>query len=316
MEYRLTRRRFGQLAIASTTVAGLSYVTSKTLAQTPNSQSGLAIVGVRPGSPTSADTAATNLSIAAADTGEATQSPSNSQQLVVQSLDLSSAGVQSLTAQSVQAGATSRIEFDEEITGFTYLADGTLVAAVTPIRTGTRGNSPTRLKFLGTTRSDVTVSGLGQQERLESLLGTTDGKLFGLVGRKNGTPPFRLVDVNLQTGSFNLRLNLPENQRFSNLAQCPDGRIYTTTVDGSGATNVLQIDLGQGRTLNQVQLRFNDTFWNNGLASLICSSANQLIGFGAPRYVQPNAVYTIDPTTGAMARLRDFDVSKIAIRPS
>lgn len=303
MEYRLTRRRFGQLAIASTTVAGLSYVASKTLAQTP----GLAIVGVRPGSPTSADTAATNLSIAAADTGEATESPSNSQQLVVQSLDLSSA--------RVQPGATSRVEFDEEITGFTYLADGTLVAAVTPIRTSRRGNSPTRLKFLGTTRSDVTVSGLGQQERLESLLGTTDGKLFGLVGRKNGTPPFRLVDVNLQTGSFNVRLNLPE-QRFSNLAQCPDGRIYTTTVEGSGATNLVQVDLEQGRTLNQVQLRFNDTFWNNGLASLICSSANQLIGFGAPRYVQPNAVYTVDPTTGAMARLRDFDVSKIAIPPS
>lgn len=35
MKLKLTRRRFGQLAIASTAVAGLGYLANKTFAQTP-----------------------------------------------------------------------------------------------------------------------------------------------------------------------------------------------------------------------------------------------------------------------------------------
>jgi hypothetical protein len=310
MGYKITRRRFGQLAIASTTVAGLSYFTSKTLAQTPS----LAIVGVRPSSPTSADTAATDVGIASIDTGEATTSPSNSQQLVVQSLDLGSTQVQDLTAQSVQNGATATVENDEEITGFTYLADGTLVTAVTPVRTGRRGSSPTRLKFLGNSRSELTISGLNRQEELGSLLGTTDGKLLGIIMKKNGARPMRLVEVNLTNGNISERFSLPEDQWFSNLAQCPDGKIYTNSADTSGAIYLVQLDLGQGRPINQVQLRFNNTAWNSNLASLVCSSAGQLLGFGAPRYVQPNSVYTIDASSGALTKLSDFDVSKIALR--
>jgi hypothetical protein len=316
MEYKLTRRRFGKLAIASTTVAGLSYVASKTLAQTPNSQtSSMAIVGVRPGSPTSADTAATNLRIAA-DTGEATSSPSYSQQLIMQRLNLGWAEVQRLSAPRVQGGATSTVEFDEAITGLAYLADGTLVMAVTPVRTSNRGNTPTRLKFMSSSRSDLTVSGLQQHEKLKSLLGTKDGKLLGLVGKKNGTPPYRLVEVNLQTGSFKVRLNLPQNQRFSNLAQCPDGKIYTTFVEGTGATHLVQLDLRSGKPITQVQLKLNNKIWNNGLESLVCSRSNQIIGFGALRYQSPKALHIIDPSNGTMTKLTDFDVAKIAMRPS
>lgn len=324
MEYKLTRRRFGKLAIASSTVAGLSYFAHKslaqtpaqTIAQTPAQTPGLAITGLRPGSLTSIDTTATNVRLAAPDTGEAAESVINSQQVRVQSLDLASNQVQNLPGQSVQAGTTAKVDNDEVITGLTYLADGTLIAAVTPVRTSRRGNRPTRLKFLGSSRSDLTISGLQRQEELKSLLGTKDGKLIGLVGKKNGTPPYRLVDVNLQTGNFNVRLNLPQNQRFSNLAQCPDGKIYTISVQDSGAVNLVQLDLGQGIPVTLSQLQFDNTPWTSGLESLLCSSAGGLLGFGAPRYVQPNSVYTIDVSSGVMAKLTDFDVSKIAIPSS
>ncbi len=316
MEYKLTRRRFGKLAIASTTVAGLSYFASKTLAQTPNSQtSSLLIVGVHPGSFTSADTAATNLRIAA-HTGYATSSPSYSQQLIMQRLNLGLTGVQRLSAPRVQGGATSTVEFDEAITGLAYLADGTLVAAVTPVKTSNRGNTPTRLKFMSSSRPDLTVSGLQQHEKLKSLLGTKDGKLLGLVGKKNGTPPYKLVEVNLRTGSFKVRLNLPQNLRFSNLAQCPNGKIYTTSVEGSGATHLVQLDLKSGKPITQVQLKLNNIIWNNGLESLVCSRSNQLIGFGALRYQSPKALHIIDPSNGTMTKLADFNVTKIAMRPS
>lgn len=309
MEYKLTRRRFGQLAIASSAVAGLSYFANKTLAQTPS----LEIVGLRPSSLSNIDTTATNLGITIPDIGEATEALINSQLVKVQSLDLVTDQVENLAAQSIQAGTTAKVDNDEVLSGLTYLADGSLIAAVTPVRTSKRGNRPTRLKFLGSSRSDLTISGLQRQEELKSLLGTKDGKLFGLVGKKNGTPPYRLVDVNLQTGNFNVRLNLPQNQRFSNLAQCPDGKIYTTSVQNSGVVNLVQLDLGQGIPVTLSQLQFENTPWNNGLESLLCSRAGQLMGFGAPRYVQPNSVYTIDISSGVMTKLADFDVSKIAM---
>ncbi|MHC5829318.1 MAG: hypothetical protein ACYT04_78730, partial [Nostoc sp.] len=42
MNYKLSRRKFGQLALAGTLVSGLSYQTNKALAQTPS----LKIIGI------------------------------------------------------------------------------------------------------------------------------------------------------------------------------------------------------------------------------------------------------------------------------
>lgn len=318
MELKLTRRRFGQMAIAATTTAGLSYLASKSLLAQTSTDNLADIVGVDTGPPATTDLSTGINSVAADATSDATDAePSSSRSLVVQSLNLGTTGVQSLTPQSVQGGSTPTVEVDDQITGFTYLSDGTLVVALTPVRTSRRGNSPTRLKFLGSSRADLTVSGLKSQEKLGSLLGTRDGKLLGLVMKKNGTPPTRLVEINLQTGDFSDRINLPGNQQLSTLAECPDGRLFATSVDNSGATNLVQVDLGTGRGTTTVsQLRFNNTLWNNGLESLICNSANQLIAFGAPRYVGVNALYTIDASNGNMTKLRDFDVAKVTIRPS
>lgn len=275
MKLNLTRRRFGQLAIASTAAAGFGYLANKTFAQIPN----LLIYGARP---------------VPQDGG-----------ILVQSLDLVTNLVQELTTTTLGVG--------EKLIGFTSLADGTLVMAMGPVRAGRRQSAPTRLFFQGTSPRTVTVSGLRRQDTLDSLLGTNDGSLYGLVIRKNGRPPATLVAINLDTGESNRidRINLPRTDRFSNLAQCPNGTIYTTAVGREGGTSLVQLNLAQGRPTRVAQLNVNGRVWNSGLSSLICSPAGELFALAAPRYVTPNKLYSVNPSNGAMTQLIDFNVSKI-----
>lgn len=306
MNQRITRRRFGQLAIASTTVAGITYLANKTLAQTPN----LVVVGASLGSPISSDDTTTTVSNSTDPTGsENTSAASTAIELLLPTLNVVTTQVQ--TPSPVQGVS---IQSTDELSGFTSL-NGTLVLAVTPASTSPRGGDPTRLIFLGTPSRTVTVSGLKQNEKLTSLVVTNDGKLSGLVIRKNGRPPVNLVEINDQTGAITAsnKINLPQTQRFEGLAQCPDGKLYTTTVDRRGETSLVQLDLGQKRPIVIAQLKVNGTVWNNGLRSLVCSSANQLFAFGALRYQSPLKLYTVNSSNGEMSLISDFDAAQVTI---
>lgn len=321
MNQRLTRRRFGQVVIAGSAAAGLTYLANKTEAQTAQTAN-LPVVGVDTGSITSTNNAATpEVNITELDsTGAArTGAASTNQELVVESLDVVTGQVKDLTTpQLLQDGGTPILHSGEQVTGLTYLSDGRLVVAITPVSTSEKGDAPTRLTILGTSSTTVTVSGLNKQQKLESLVGTSQGGLLGLVVKKNGTPPVSLVDIDVKTGqiSFTEKVILPSEQRFSNLAQCPDGKLYTTTVGKQGETNLVQLNLGQQKPITKAQLRFNGSPWNNGLNSLVCSKAGQLLALGARRYESPNNLYTVDPSNGIMTLLKPFDVARITIAPT
>ena len=94
------------------------------------------------------------------------------------------------------------------MTGFTSLSDGAFVVAITPVPTKRKGSGPTRL-ILGPFPTTVTIAGLKKEEQLKSLLGTKDGRLLGLVVKKNDTPPVRLVEIDEKTGNFTGKLNFP-----------------------------------------------------------------------------------------------------------
>lgn len=210
---------------------------------------------------------------------------------------------------------TPLIEANETLSGLTSLSDGTLVVAATPVSTSTKQATLTRITFLGTPVKTLTVSGLKQNQQLGSLLGTIDGRLIGLVGKKNGTPPITLVDINLKTGEISslTKIKFPNNERVSNLAQCPDGKLYTSLVGLNGDTTLVQLDSNQKNPIRLAQLKLNGQAWNNGLQSLVCSATGQLIAFGALRYETPNAVYSVDKKSGNMTRLQDFDAAQITL---
>lgn len=217
---------------------------------------------------------------------------------------------------AVQDVTTATLDVGEKVIGLTSLANGTLVLAVGPVRAGKKENTPTRLIFVGTSPRTLTVSELDRQYALESLLGLNDGSLIGLVIRKNNMPPVRLVDINLNTGevSFTDRVNLPAQERFSQLMQTPSGSVYATVV-GQLKTKLVRLDLAQRRVMNLALLNFNGRDWNSGLndmASSPTSPGNKLFALGAPRYVSPNNLYIVDASTGAMTLLKEkWEVTKI-----
>ena len=284
MELKLSRRRFGQLAIASTATGALGYLANKTFAQTPN-LTNLTLYGAR--------------SISAIGQG------------LIQTLNVTSPAIDELTRLTLQPG--------EKLSGFTFLKDDTLVLSFSAVLLGKKKDIDTRLVFIGvsgvSSKPSLNLSGLKKEETIDSLLGLRDGSLIALVIKKNGKPPVKVVEIDTSSGQVSVldKIKLPKTDRFSTLAQCPDGTIYTTAVDRTGETTLVQLDLGEGKPNALAQLNLDNTTWNSGLNSLTCSSGGELLALAAPRYVTPLNVYNVNPSTGAMTlRAEKWNVSKIA----
>lgn len=320
MSQKMTRRRFGRLAVLGTIGAGTVTYAHKTLGQT----GGFVVVGISLGAPRTGNIP-TNLERTEIDLDD-TANPVTTAvatDLLVQSLDISSGRPQNLdTRQVLKDGTTPLMESGEQLSGLASLAQansgfpkGTLIAAVTPLNTGARANNSTRLVVLGSTPTAITVSGLNKQEKLTSIVGARDGTLKGLVVKKNGKAPVTLVDVNLQTGAITalMKLNLPGKEMLVTLADCPDGKLYTVAVGDKGDTNLVQIEVGQKKLTVLAQLRTQEQVWNNGLQNLLCSPAGEFLALGGLRY-EPFSIYRLNPVTGLMAQPVPFDVAQVTLR--
>ncbi|MEH1797115.1 hypothetical protein [Nostoc sp.] len=316
MNYKLSRRRFGQLALAGTVASGLSYLGNKAFAQTPSLNiPNLNIVGIGSSSIITTDqTVVPEVNITESDDSTAP----NIVPTVIKPLGLVLQSLITGNSQVLGDKSTPLLEPNEILSGFTSLTDGTLVVAITPVTTSRRQATSTRITFLGTPVKTLIVSGLKRNQQLGSLLGTIDGRLIGLVGKKNGTPPIVLVDIDLQTGEISpiSKVKFPNDERVSNLAECPDGKLYTSLLGLNGDTTLVQLDSNQKKPIGLAQLKVDDKAWNNGLQSLVCSATGQLLAFGAMRYETPNAVYSVDKNSGNMTRLQDFDTTQITLARS
>jgi hypothetical protein len=230
--------------------------------------------------------------------------------LVVQSMDLATGQIQAVAVPQLLAdGLTPVLGAQESITGWAAFADGSLVLATTPLPgSPSAGNLARLTRLTQTSAAAASLTGLARQEQVMSLVATTAGPLLGLAAKRNGTPPVRVVTTDPRTAAVVDYAALPTGQRFTTLAQCADGSLYVTAVGKDGDTHLVKLGTNETHLLT-----LDGVPWNNGLASLVCSLTNQLLGLGAPRYKTPNALYEIDPRTGAMTWLRDFDVAKVAV---
>ena len=314
---RITRRRFGQLALASTAAAsgvvGIGYFANKTSAQTTPSS---VMYGLRPGPLTTNTTASPVDAAEVSSTNASNTTASIPIGLILQSQNVASGQIQTVkTFQFLGDGITPILQTNETVGAVVALADGTFVVTITPASGSQNENNPTRLIVLNTSPRAVPLLGLSVQEKLDSLVSTSDGGLLGLVLKKNSTPPVRLVNIDLKTGQITTssKVTLPDNQRFSTLTQCPDGTLYTTTIGLQGDTSLVKLDLQQQKPITLSPLSLNGKPWNNGLQSLVCSPTGQLIAFGALRYVTPNRFYTVNASNGTLTELTQFNVARITM---
>lgn len=335
MNFRIKRRRFGQLTLVSAATTLFAKLESKAFAQQSSEQLYGAIL-------TSSSKAITEDSVNAT---AANTTPA----IVIYSIDLAAlataeealfANISALTVSNRQettetiAKALVVKKPSERITALTVLADNTFAIAATA---ATKQGAFSRLLFTAPpTKSGVKAkTGLKikktkskKYSTVESLLAITTNdkkgaRLLSVISLAEGGPPFELAFIDPTSGQVDAstQLGLPQllpNQRLSNLTQSPDGTIYATRCDAEGVTLLVKLDLanksqitGRGKIIRLVDLNFNNKPLENDLASLAFSSAGQLFALADPNNEKTNSLFTVNVKTGELTFLRKFAVDKI-----
>lgn len=282
MEFKFSRRQFGQVAIASTATAAVGLVASKAFAQQrPN----VTILGVNLGP-------------------KDTDAPSRP--ILLQSLNMATGQIQDLPSPNLS------LRTGKQISGLTKLANGHPVLAVTPVASDDRGLNQVILVDLVTLQS-IPLPGLNRQEKLGGIVPSPDGNLLALVLKKNGRPPVRLYDINLQTGEIldRSRVAIPTQSRVATLTKSPEGTLYAVLLGDLGQGTLVELDQQTRRVVDRVKLKVNGKPLNNGIQGLVYVSSNQIFAFGSRRYQQPNSVYLIDQTTGDLTLETPFNALQI-----
>lgn len=338
MNLRIKRRTFGKLAIISTAVTtGLANFTSRVFAQSEQ------LYGVLLSSASSSQTV-DSVNAAAANTTSG---------IILQSLDLANLTTQEPLIAEISEGSVSNQQDATEtvpkalvvrkpsnrITGFTVLSDSTFVISTV---TETKDGDFSHLLFSDPLKKNEKKSpkkGLKVKKAkspkykyttVESLLATTinnkkDNELLSVVSLSGGGTPFELAFIDSSSGQIDAsaETGLPElssQERLSNLAQSPEGKIYATSVGGQGGVSLVELDLanravvtGRGKNIRLVGLSFNNKPLENDLASLAFSSSGQLFALADPSYKGTNSLFIVDVKSGELALLREFAVDKIAL---
>jgi hypothetical protein len=310
MNRRLTRRHFARLAVAGGVAAtsfGAVALPTATIGFARSPYAGLLGISRGPRQTGGSDVPEVNHT-QVEPPGSRVQAPSSPLALNVLALNLSNGTARSL------AGPLTGLRSNESLTGTAVLADGTVVVAATPELTSARAPSPTHLVELGTASRSTTVSGLADDEQLGDLLATLDGRLLGIVSRRSGAAPARLVSVDLQTGRLTMLdvLQQPGYWRFATLAQSSSGQLQASAVTRQGETHLVALGQGSAPMTLLARLSLQGQAWNNGLQNLVYSSAGDLIAFGSMRYDTINGVYVVDRASGEMSRLFDASVMSVA----
>jgi hypothetical protein len=136
--------------------------------------------------------------------------------------------------------------------------------------------------------------------------------LITLAGRREDTPPFSLSILNSATGSTQpVAVTLSPQARFSNLATCPDGATYGTTMTSGSGTLLARLDLAQKTFDVAAQLLFQGNRLGRDLSGLVCSATGQLYALSDLTRDGFNSLWKVDATNGDLQLFQKFDVVRI-----
>jgi hypothetical protein len=298
----LKRRQFNRFVMVSTAVAALGIPAERAVAQ---ARPVLLGIRMRP-------MAAIDQSNTGAD--ETDGADGTDAEIVIQTINPETGQIQDRAQPQLQGGGgiPSVLRRDERLGGFAALAKGSLFVTKTQ---GIPGEPEvlSRLMISNGSSQTLTITGLGANNTVESLLITNDGSILCIVSLNSGVPPFRLATIDAQTGKASLveGFNFPPNQRFSNLTQCPNGTIFGTSLGTEGSVRLVQLDLQKRQIIDLPLLRFEKRPVSNDLKSLTCSGADQLYALADPLKRDSNLLLTVDIGTGAMNLVKEIDAEKI-----
>lgn len=328
MNLRIKRRRFGQIAIASAAFSAIANFASKTVAQKPES----IIYGVTLASSTNIDTKlAPTIDARIAPTVDANTAPAVTliSSDLVSGQDLATIPVEAINVNNRDAVSETTnkavyTEPSERLTAFTPLANGSFViVSVASTRTGNFNRIIQIDSKSGRPQKALRASGFGRiNGTIESLVAIKENNFISVVSVNEGTPPFDLVNLDLNSAKLNSSNDLPllaGNLRLSNLTQAPDGTIYATTLSSQRPTTLVQLDLenraivtGRGKIIRVSELKYNNRSLESDLLSLAVSRSGEVFALANPTSEKINSLFSVDVKSGEMKLLRKFPADKIA----
>ncbi|AFY58015.1 hypothetical protein Riv7116_5647 [Rivularia sp. PCC 7116] len=342
----ISRRRFGQIAIASGATVAIGSLLGKTFAQSP----GVVILGITSGTVSSdsangIDTDDVAESEAAEDS--VIENDNNPKKpVVVKSFNVSNGQTKTVTTTQ------PILERGEFVSGFAVSEAGTLIVATANIA-AEKSASNRLITVKGNSVETKEVSGVAKDESLD-LIKLPDGSIAGIVKNENGTGSRKIVDVEAESGAVRKRTaptkipsrgrlessntisaqepqanrsvaeaeeleaekiptlelptELPSDKEYKNVVVCNDGNSYAFLTDFQGDTSLVNITTGK-----TIPVTFEGKVWNNGFSGFICAKNNQLYALGGRRYETPKFLHLLDKETGNLKRLAPFDVATITL---
>lgn len=283
----LKRRQFNRWVMVSTAVAAMGVPGARAVAQERSR-----LIGLRMRPMTTTDEA--------------------DAEIIIQTVNPANGQIQDRAEPQLRGGTPSILRRNERLGGFAALPNGSLLVAKTQ---GIPGEPEvvSRLIVSNGSSQTLTISGLGENNTVESLLTTADGLILCIVSLNSGVPPFRLATIDSQTGKASLveGFNFPPNARFSNLTQCANGTIYGTSLGTEGSVRLVQLDVQNRQIIDLPLLRFEKRTLSNDLKSLTCSGADQLYALADPKERGKNYLLTVDTATGVMNLVKEVNTEKI-----
>lgn len=285
MYIRIKRRRFGSLALGSAATVALSNLPKRVLAQNKQLLYGID-VNDKGGS------------------------------LTLYAFDIATGQVQNLGPQALSLNS------QERLTTFSISNDRTFTYGVGN-RVSVAGRRPAARGRLtsSSTQQLPPLSGISSNSVVESLLIQKNGQQLAILSLNQGSPPFRLANIDRLTGKVSIvtDVDFAANRRFSNLIECQDGSIYATTMGSEGSPGLVKIDRlnksivsGKSRLIYLPPLTFNKKPLENDLLGLACSASNRIFALADPAYEGTNSLFAVDLKTGTLKFVAKFPVSKIA----
>ncbi|MBD2772980.1 hypothetical protein [Iningainema tapete] len=316
MNLRIRRRRFGQLALASAATAAIANLGTKAVAQSPANLFGIRFSsgsGPRTIEDVSSVTNVVNTTpeLTLFSTNVATGS-------TIATLPIPTTTVSNQNAPINLTPTLTPVEsIEERLTSLTNQSDGILVSTVV---SSTDDGVATRLVFTNPNSSQsptsVRLSGFpNNNSTVESLVATRANSLIGLISTNASVLPFELATIDRTTGNVisGASSGLPRldpTRGYGTLAQSPDGTIYIVTTGREGTATLAQFNVGSGISTT-VPLTFNNKPLGNGLLSLTISPSGEFYALANPNYQEVNSLFTLDPRTGVLTLVRQFDADQI-----
>jgi hypothetical protein len=160
--------------------------------------------------------------------------------------------------------------------------------------------------------STAVLAGLSSGEAISGVVIAKSGHPVALVGRYTDTPPFWLGNVDFASGQVD-RLDVPldPNKRYSQLTQCPDGTIYTTSVAPEWDVRLVRLDLSAGNITPLNRLQFNNQPLRAIIRSIACGPSGILYALSDPTNSGTNSLFRVEIATGKLDPILKFDVDRM-----